>query len=85
MDRDRTTPFFVAITKAGPLLSDIDAAVEALEDNKPEKHHFRALVGLAKASVTTHRLEPETSELFIRRLWQRLVETLHVYRCVYHH
>ena len=48
---DLTAAFFVAVSEVEPIISHVDALVNALEDSNPEKQYFQVLAGLARATI----------------------------------
>ena len=73
--------FFVAVSEVEPFIQHVDVLVDALEDSNPEKKHFRALVGLAKAASLLYQRDevPDGLTLDIR---SRLIRLLCAYRYV---
>ena len=73
-------PFFAAVSEAEPIIERLDAAVETLDDSKPEAQHFRLLLNLAKASIDIHGRSKASKEAAYS-LRQSLIGTLYEYRC----
>ena len=75
--------FFIAVSEVEPLISHVDALVDALEDSNPEKQCFRILVGLAKAVILScHRTRNNVSDGFAHDIRSRLIRLLRAYRYV---
>ena len=75
------TEFFVAVSDVEPFISHADALVDALEDSNPEKHSFRTLVRLAKATTLLYRRDGFPDGL-AHNIRSRLIRLLHAYRYV---
>ena len=78
---DLTAAFFVAVSEVEPVISHVDALVDALEDSNPEKQCFRALVGLARATTLLYRRD-DVPDGLAHDIRSRLIRLLHAYRYV---
>ena len=76
-------PFFVAVSDVEPFISHMDALVDVLNDSNPEKQHFRALIGLARATFLLYQRD-EVSDDFVRDIREQLIKLIRTYRCAIH-
>ena len=77
----RMTSFFVAVSDVEPFISHANALVDALEDSNSEKHQFRLLVGLAKATTLLY-WRNDVPDGLAHDIRSRLIRLLHAYRYV---
>lgn len=74
--------FIIAASDVDPFISHADALVATLEDSNPEKQHFRALVGLARATILIYDRKKVPSG-FANGVGERLITLLRAYRYVF--
>ena len=80
MDGTRIGIFFVAITEVEPFFLHVETLVDALEDLNTEKHYFRALIGLARATALRYlRGREDIPGSLAHNTRQHLIKLLHAY------
>ena len=80
MNRHSIGPLLVAVSETNPFISHVNAVVEALDNSRPEKQYFQALVRLARAPTILYG-QPDN---FVCTLRRDLIQVIRLYRYVHH-
>ena len=81
---DEIGSFFVTVSDVEPFISHIETLVGSLDDSNPEKQHFRALAGLAKAVTNLYnRVSRFSYDIPYANVRKDLIKSLSEYRRVF--